>query len=528
MAPSTPLRPLALFLVPAALAALWQARALATGLEPLRALALGLCLALAFWILRARGQRPRGLGARLLLAAGVALSFWLSVLEYRVGRATPMALELLALATAALVHATVLLAVTRPPPGDPGDPLAPGDSGAGRLLLRLGLSACALAVTLTGVEAVLRAVTPLNLYSPVPDDPQAGGALIPDEVGRVIAVPGFRGQFVHPQFRGVRVEINDWGLRDGLDEARPPEPGSVSILTLGDSFLFGTGVALEDMFAEQLEARSREFTPRPVRIYNGGIPGYGAIHMRLRLRELAARSQPQVVIAAIFEDNDFQDNWGARELWDEPPDATELEAVRAESEASRQLADARRRDERTLGFFLRTAGGFPYWGATSALVQVTQIDVVLLNLGLIDPVAYTNLFLNICLQRDPPPLVERLRAATLDQLELLREECRALDAEVIVLLIPSVVQADPARYESFLELQEEGAGQTFDRTAFHNDLVQQLVLRGFTVADTLPQLESEIVAGRACYHREGHWNAAGNLGATEALIPVLAELLGED
>ena len=99
----------------------------------------------------------------------------------------------------------------------------------------------------------------------------------------------------------------------------------------------------------------------------------------------------------------------------------EVQAVSAQLQATRELGAAHRREERTLGFFLRTVRRFPYWGATSALVQVAQLDLVLLNLGLIDPVAHTNLFLNISLMRDPPPLVDQLRDATFDQLELLRE-----------------------------------------------------------------------------------------------------------
>ena len=294
------------FILPTIAALLWQvASALRDGrVSSYRWAALAVGAAVLVW--GARSQRKeRVLPGRFLACAAASALFWLSALEATLVRTQLLVLGLLFFAAAALTHATALAAATR---------ASGGESRPGRVILGLGVSLSVCALLLCGVEGIYRAAIGLHTYDAVSDDPGVGHYLVPsDDPGRFVPRPGYRGRYVHPDFRGVRVEINDSGLRDDPDEAGPPAPDELSVLVLGDSFAFGMGVSLADSFQERLEARGAEITPRSLRVYGGGVPGYGALHERQRLAELAPWTRPDVVIVAVFEGNDFQDNWWAEE-----------------------------------------------------------------------------------------------------------------------------------------------------------------------------------------------------------------------
>ena len=67
----------------------------------------------------------------------------------------------------------------------------------------------------------------------------------------------------------VRIEINDLGFRDEPFE-REKKEGELRILTIGDSFTFGSGVLLEDSWPQALERMLTAERPGPVEVINGG------------------------------------------------------------------------------------------------------------------------------------------------------------------------------------------------------------------------------------------------------------------
>lgn len=78
----------------------------------------------------------------------------------------------------------------------------------------------------------------------------------------------------------VSVSTNSLGFRDLEFSAEKP-PGELRILTVGDSFTFGSGVQLEDSWPQVLEALLEEDRGQPVEVINGGFaagshwpPGY--------------------------------------------------------------------------------------------------------------------------------------------------------------------------------------------------------------------------------------------------------------
>lgn len=78
----------------------------------------------------------------------------------------------------------------------------------------------------------------------------------------------------------VRVDTNSLGFRD-LEFAVEKAPGELRILTVGDSFTFGSGVQLADSWPQLLEELLRAGREGPVEVINGGFaagshwpPGY--------------------------------------------------------------------------------------------------------------------------------------------------------------------------------------------------------------------------------------------------------------
>jgi lysophospholipase L1-like esterase len=76
-------------------------------------------------------------------------------------------------------------------------------------------------------------------------------------------------------FFGVPVRVNAQGLR-GPEVATEPAPGTLRVLCVGDSVMFGQGVAEEEtlpaMLALRLAARGR-----PVEALNAGVQGYDTV-----------------------------------------------------------------------------------------------------------------------------------------------------------------------------------------------------------------------------------------------------------
>jgi hypothetical protein len=107
------------------------------------------------------------------------------------------------------------------------------------------------------------------------------------------------------QFQGSRtitVAHNSLGLRDV--EPEPPEPPSrPTVLFVGDSFVWGYDVEVQDRFTDLL----RRELPQ-IRIVNAGVPGYGTAQEYLLLQRIWSTIKPDAVVLIVCTDNDRDDN----------------------------------------------------------------------------------------------------------------------------------------------------------------------------------------------------------------------------
>ena len=470
-----------------------------------RGAALLWSLALLVWAGRSRAPAVGRILPRLACALAAAGGFWLALLELLLGRGSLLARGVLGVLAGAASHVTMLLFVLEPGGHEPRRGIT----------AHVALAAAAGAWTLFAVEGVFHTVLPANVYEIFPDDPRSPPCLVPDPVLHVRLRPGFRGRYLHPEFPGLRVDINDLGFRDGLEETAPPPAEDASVLVLGDSLAFGTGVAVDETFHRLLERQAGQITSRPLHVYGAGVPGLGQVDELHHLEALAPVVRPDVVIVAIYEGNDLQDNLEAavrpRRAFPSPAPAGAAAGPRA-----------------LLVPFLRAVLHSRFWVGSSAALQyvLPTIERPLVRLG-VPPLVPTNDVLDQSLMVSRQPLVVAALAWTRDALARIARQCADRGADLVVLLIPAAIQAEPVRFDDFLAQHPAAQRKGYSRTRLHQDLLEMVRTLGVRIVDPLPRLEAEALAGRPCYHREGHWNARGHAVAAELLRPVLAELLAE-
>lgn len=111
--------------------------------------------------------------------------------------------------------------------------------------------------------------------------------------------PNTTGTFQRDEF-SYRMRINRHGMRDRDVSVEPP-PDRLRVAVLGDSFVWGIGVADAERFTERLAAIG------PYDVLNFGVSGYGPLQHLLML-DRVLEFRPAVVVVAFCLDNDFSDN----------------------------------------------------------------------------------------------------------------------------------------------------------------------------------------------------------------------------
>ena len=103
------------------------------------------------------------------------------------------------------------------------------------------------------------------------------------------------------------IKINRLGLRDE-EFALEKESNCRRIVVLGDSFVFGHGVNLEDTFVKQLERGLNQITDKKIQVINGGINGYDTKREFFYLREKLIHLQPEMIIIAFTLNDPFSNS----------------------------------------------------------------------------------------------------------------------------------------------------------------------------------------------------------------------------
>lgn len=130
-------------------------------------------------------------------------------------------------------------------------------------------------------------------------DPQTGWSL----------QPGATGRWFNPHHEyDVQVTINSQGLRDVERPGYAKPTGVWRVLLLGDSYVEGLRVPLEQTFGKVLEAQLNADAGPDLRyeVINAGVSGWGTDQQLLWFRSEGFKYRPDLVVLAFFPGNDFQ------------------------------------------------------------------------------------------------------------------------------------------------------------------------------------------------------------------------------
>ena len=93
-------------------------------------------------------------------------------------------------------------------------------------------------------------------------------------------------------------EVNSAGMRDDRDYASRPAPGVLRISAFGDSFTFGSDVALGENWTKRMSAMQPE-----IEVLNYGVGAYGLDQAYLRYSGLGADFHPHIVFIGYMTEN---------------------------------------------------------------------------------------------------------------------------------------------------------------------------------------------------------------------------------
>lgn len=155
------------------------------------------------------------------------------------------------------------------------------------------------AIFLLMLELVARIADPLGI-SYYPETARYLDTMIIEEPIGYRNRPNLQGHFW-----GAPVTINSLGLRD-REVSRVPAENEFRILLLGDSGVFGLGVADRETHARQLEGQlNRDADGITYRVINMGVPSYNTEQELIQLQSLGVELHPDLVLL-MFSLNDIQ------------------------------------------------------------------------------------------------------------------------------------------------------------------------------------------------------------------------------
>lgn len=325
--------------------------------------------------------------------------------------------------------------------------------------------------------------------------PSFQGLFMPDPDTGHRLKPGARIRFQTAEFDS-QIAINNVGVRDDEDLG-PKAPDERRIVILGDSLVLSVQVPQRQTFSELLESRLNSNQARyRYRVINAGVQGYGPVQQWLFFKSLAARLDPDIVVATVFVGNDAEEAFAARRALDRS------RRPLAET-ASEAVATPLRRMVRR-----------------SMVLQVLRLRVVAATERFAPNLAPPEPPLQSYAAR-PAPRIQQGIDITRDCVRLIAKHAEALGARAAVLLMPARFQVDDGDYDRLRsavaqaggELLRDGATERFDRSFAKLPLPR---------LDLLPALRRALPGPDLFFQRNVHLTPRGHEVVAEALASFLA------
>lgn len=351
-----------------------------------------------------------------------------------------------------------------------------------QLLGRALLAIAGLAIGLLGCEVIVRLVRPQTVLLWRP------GPFIADGEGAFRLRPGHRGTLTNRTEFTNDIRINAAGTR-GPELGVPGE--DCSILTLGDSFTFGTGVEDDEVFGSRLVdlLRDRGLATRHI---NGGMPAVGVPQEVRWLERHGLETHPNLVLLAIFIGNDLRDATADYAAWrvyrgQLAPEGTGWGLKEWLYHYSHLYLLVKSATPSALQRRLRAAlGRGEPWSSRSAR-QAFEIY-----------------------RHEVTPLTREGLETTASALDRLLDLGTEHGFDVFATLVPDRAQVDPSRWRAVLRQLELEAGE-HDPQVPNRHLRRLLEDRRIPVLDLTDPLAAAIEQGDAVYFPiDQHWTTTGH------------------
>ncbi len=304
----------------------------------------------------------------------------------------------------------------------------------------------------------------------------------------------------------IEVQTNSLGFRD---PERGPKGDAIRILALGDSFTFGWGVQHEQTFAAQMErleseaARTGERSP--IEVINAGVPGYNLYQYLISLEKKGWKVDPDIVLVGVFVQNDFSEN-------------LDFDRWLAEKKAR---GGVKERDEGLVPWLQAHSQAYVWLRVkykSSYRMQRTWFRLTRPFTKADEHYKYSNL---LVFRKPVPPDMEAQWRMSEQLLRRIRDEVRGRGKELLVVLIPSELQAVQAQWEEEVR-HEKMSEATFDLEAANRRAAAICRSEEISVLDLLPPFRAATDAGKVLYlASDHHWNADGHQLAAKTILAYL-------
>jgi hypothetical protein len=314
------------------------------------------------------------------------------------------------------------------------------------------------------------------------------------ETGSLLVEPHSEYLQLSPDGRFLPVQIDSWGMRNSRNYSGEP------LVVLGDSFVFGVGVAKESRFSELLQSRLN------APVYNMGI-SHSAPPQQLRLLRRffpMPREYPETIIWTICSANDVQDSsgfikWQAEKSGSsQPADNFRVRAV--VSPLLRYLYSMRLA---LLGARMLNQAAFYYsFKGDSLSINGQESFFFFPEAGYLGSAGYEK-------------GLDTLYSALMD----LNRETETAGKRLFIFYLPSKEEA----YVSPLMKARPELAQSI--ISFDSQLLSFCALRGLRCVSLKNAFQKAAERGEGLYFLlDGHWNASGHALAAEMIAGAMASL----
>lgn len=323
--------------------------------------------------------------------------------------------------------------------------------------------------------------------------------------------PGASGWIETPEFTSY-VSINAYGLRE-RDIAPAKPAGTFRVLVIGDSFVEGAQVPMENTVTRKLEERLAAMMPgRPVQVINAGNAGFGTAQELLFLDHDGRTYEPDLVILVYFIDNDLPDN-GYRVAKDRKLDTTRRPFFVPDGKGGIELRPgAAPPPDRLEAVRPLLRKSVTYNLAENFMLWQEARDQEKAQIGKNRPTYLEN----------PPAEWDEAWWVTERLLGRVRETTAGMNADLLVVAAPSYFQISD---DAWLWLV---GGDTREKNHYEPDLPNQRLAgiaerQGLRFLDLLPAVKAaQDAEGGLYYPADGHWTSAGHAFAAGQLADYLA------